>query len=311
MTTTASERYYEFQPPTNMKAIRSSIMQRIKQRNEKSNASSIASSPSPLTPPPTSHKEEFDTKKSPFLLHLDNGLPSPPIETCLYEEEEETKLPTEVVVNALRELNEELDNNTKPAAVVTLASSEELRERIRLLKEEKHRLFQVMKDLLSKPASSPSIPATTTQTTATTATATTEAVSMVTPQKERARSSSRELKTRPVIRSRSISHNEYKPPSSRPISRYSNSNASSRFYNNTSPSYYPYSNNRGSYPSSPTNTTSSSSNLLNMSRRVININNNNNNSSYVSSRPQQLAVRPSSSTSFRLPSSSSIRPDRY
>ncbi|CAO3629554.1 unnamed protein product [Mucor hiemalis] len=299
-----SERYYEFQPPTNMKAIRSSIMQRIKQRTEKSNASSVASSPSPLTPPPTSNREEFDNKKSTFLLHLDNGLPSPPIETCLYEEEEST-LPTEVVVNALLELNEELDNNTKPAAVVTLATSEELRERIKLLKEEKHRLFQVMKDLLSKPASSTSMETTTAATT-TTAT-TTEVVPMVTPVKERARSSSRELKTRPVIRSRSISHNEYKPPSSRPISRYSNSNATSRFYNNTNTSYYPYSNNRSSYPSSPTSTTSSS--LLNMSRRVININNNNNNSSYVSSRPQQLAVRPSSSTSFRLPSS--IRPDRY
>ncbi|KAG2233555.1 hypothetical protein INT48_007157 [Thamnidium elegans] len=123
---------YEFQPPTNIDAIRSSIIQRIKKRSVNTNNTSS----SPLTPPPQS--DEYD-KKLPFL-HLDNGLPSPPIETCCYEEEQ---LPTEMVVNALMELS--------PA----VESSQVIRERIRLLKEEKHKLFQAMKDLLSTPPAQP------------------------------------------------------------------------------------------------------------------------------------------------------------
>ncbi|KAI8065004.1 hypothetical protein BDF21DRAFT_496617 [Thamnidium elegans] len=212
---------YEFQPPTNIDAIRSSIIQRIKKRSVNTNNTSS----SPLTPPPQS--DEYD-KKLPFL-HLDNGLPSPPIETCCYEEEQ---LPTEMVVNALMELS--------PA----VESSQVIRERIRLLKEEKHKLFQAMKDLLSTPPAQPK-----------------EQPSPVT------------ITTRPVARSRSISHTD----TTRPISRYYDR---PRFYNNNN-SYYPY------QPSISPST----------SRRVIN----NNNSSYVSSRPQST-VRSSSS---------SFRPDRY
>lgn len=163
---------YEFQPPTNIVAIRSSIIQRLKKRTSVN---------TPPTPPPQANEYE---EKLPFL-HLDNGLPSPPIETCCFEEE---PLPTVMVVNALMELSPSVE------------SSIVIRERIRLLKEEKHKLFQVMKDLLS------------------------------TPPKEEQPSPVTIPAARPVIRSRSISHSD-----SRPISRYYDR---PRFYNNNG--YYPY-----------------------------------------------------------------------
>ncbi|GAA5812457.1 hypothetical protein MFLAVUS_005913 [Mucor flavus] len=220
---------YEFQPPTNFDAIRSSIIQRIKSRSVNNDTST-----SPLTPPPQS--DEYD-KKLPFL-HLDNGLPSPPIETCCYEEDQ---LPTEMVVNALMELSPAVD------------SSQVIRERIRVLKEEKRKLFQAMKDLLSTPPSS--------------------AAASVAPSQPKEQPSPVTITTRPVARSRSISHTDNTTTSNgRPISRYYDR---PRFYNN-----YPY------QPST-----------ISTPRRVIN----NNNSSYVSSRPQST-VRSSSS---------SFRPDRY
>lgn len=166
---------YEFQPPTNIVAIRSSIIQRLKKRTSVN---------APPTPPPQAN--EFEDKL-PFL-HLDNGLPSPPIETCCFEEEVMPSPSTVMVVNALMDMSPTVED-----------SSSVIRERIRLLKEEKHKLFQVMKDLLS------------------------------TPTKEDVEPSP--VTTRPVIRSRSISHSE-----SRPISRYYDR---PRFYNNNG-GYYPY-----------------------------------------------------------------------
>ncbi|KAI9365304.1 hypothetical protein BD770DRAFT_406538 [Pilaira anomala] len=219
---------YEFQPPTNIDAIRSSIIQRLKKRTSNSAA--------PLTPPP-SESDEYD-KKLPFT-HLDNGLPSPPIETCCFEEE--SLPPTEMVVNALIEL--------EPKKKKQEESSEVIRERIRLLKEEKHKLFQAMKELLSTP---PPPPPPLTPSIFPTPTPPSQ------QQQQQQQQQQPSLATKPVIvRSRSISHSE-----SRPISRYYDR---PRYYNNN---YYPY---------QPTSISSSST-----SRRVIN----NNNSSYVSSRPQ-------------------------
>ncbi|GAA5802150.1 hypothetical protein HPULCUR_007611 [Helicostylum pulchrum] len=202
---------YEFQPPTNIDAIRSSIIQRIKDR---SSANKDTSSSSPLTPPPQS--DEYD-KKLPFLLHLDNGLPSPPIETCCYEEDQ---LPTEMVVNALMELSP-VAAATTATATATVDSSQVIRERIRLLKEEKHKLFQAMKDLLSTPSS---------------ASASASAAPLLPPppqQQQQQQSSPVTITTRPVARSRSISHTD---TTTRPISRYYDR---PRFYNNSN-TYYPY-----------------------------------------------------------------------
>ncbi|KAI7894512.1 uncharacterized protein EV154DRAFT_79427 [Mucor mucedo] len=218
---------YEFQPPTNIVAIRSSILQRLKKRT---------SVITPPTPPPQAN--EYEEKLS--FLHLDNGLPSPPIETCCFEEEEEATATAtaDMVVNVLMELSAPssssspslssfaapapTNNTTTPvastdkqtSAPVVVESSAVIRERIRLLKEEKHKLFQVMKDLLSTPP-----------------------IKEEETEQEKARqqpspvSANVNVNARPVIRSRSISHSE----STRPISRYYDR---PRFYNNNG--YYPY-----------------------------------------------------------------------
>ncbi|KAG0737028.1 hypothetical protein G6F57_008895 [Rhizopus arrhizus] len=143
---------FDFQPPMNMNAIRSSIVQRIKQRNVEKTC-------------------------------LDNGLPSPPIDTF-----ESTKLPTDQVMNALYELSSD-DKPLSPVSTTSTSSSssssnsseeldkESIRQRIKLLQEEKHKLFQMMKDLLNNKPN--------------------------------------------IQRSRSMSHTEH-PPHTRPISRYNN-----------------------------------------------------------------------------------------
>jgi hypothetical protein len=249
-TNEARERYYEFQAPSNMSAIRSSIIQRIKQRNVTKRSFS--------SPPPHSYDDKYNEKHS--YSALDNGLPSPPIETCTYEENE--KLATEMVLSALLELTQEMP----PSPVMSKASSESsgvedgdctpllessrvYREKIRLLKEEKHKLFQVMKDLLSKPAvapvGSPIAMAAAAPVSANPNTNPTMAMATTTTtqiQQTRPRSSSRDddnlLKSRPIARSRSISHTD--TTSTRPISRYySNSSSSS----GSRHSYYPYSRN--------------------------------------------------------------------
>ncbi|ORE19047.1 hypothetical protein BCV71DRAFT_226594, partial [Rhizopus microsporus] len=110
---------FEFQPPTNIRAIRTSIAQRIKQRNEK--------------------KQQ---------ICLDNGLPSPPIEA--YESD---KLSTDQVMNALIDLSSKEPMSSPPLSPCTKEPSldtEAIRQRIKQLQEEKHKLFQTMKDLLSK-----------------------------------------------------------------------------------------------------------------------------------------------------------------
>ncbi|EPB82644.1 hypothetical protein HMPREF1544_10629 [Mucor circinelloides 1006PhL] len=324
----ATSNRYEFQPPMNMSAIRSNIMQRIKQRNEHNKQ--------PLTPPPSS--SSIASKHEVQYVHLDNGLPSPPIESCTFDEDVDTfemannhssTLP-DSPPSPVMSLSKSSSSSTTESTVAetTFESSEAIREKIRILKEEKHRLFQTMKDLLSQPA----------QPVAPEAVAAVAAAAPIIekpapkqqqpavskPMVERSRSQSRDnsLKSRPIIRSRSISHTEF----SRPLSRYTGGNyyherrSPPRFYGNDNRGY-PY--NRSSYPhtsslqSQSQNTSlssSSSSPSLNMSRRVlnsnninnnINNNNNNNNSSYVSSR-SQLAGRPSSSSAVSAAAVSGI-----
>ncbi|KAI8997626.1 hypothetical protein BDB01DRAFT_771774 [Pilobolus umbonatus] len=152
-----STQLYEFQPPNNMEAIRTNIINRIKQRKENDKQS--------MTPTlsPTSEKLPFS--------HLDNGLPSPPIESCAFEEKE-AKLPTEMVMSALLELSStKHEFQSPPSPVLSCSKSspassvvtdtEAIRLKIKSLQEEKHRLFQVMKDLLSKPKDRTDPPATT------------------------------------------------------------------------------------------------------------------------------------------------------
>ncbi|KAL9548188.1 hypothetical protein MBANPS3_005803 [Mucor bainieri] len=316
----ATSNRYEFQPPMNMNAIRSNIMQRIKQRNEHNKQ--------PLTPPPSSSSSVAASKHDIQYIHLDNGLPSPPIESCTFDEDVDTfemanshssTLP-DSPPSPVMSLTKSCSSSTTETAVgdTTVESSEAIREKIRILKEEKHRLFQTMKDLLSQPAPPPVALETAAAASAAAAAPIVEkpvlkqqqppVVSK--PMVERSRSQSRDnsLKSRPISRSRSISHTEF----SRPLSRYTGGNyyhdrrSPPRFYGNDNRSY-PY--NRSSYPHSSSQqsqsqnallSSSSSSPSLNMSRRVLNSNNinnnnnNNNNSSYVSSR-SQLAGRPSSS----------------
>ncbi|CAO3632136.1 unnamed protein product [Mucor fragilis] len=338
----ATSNRYEFQPPMNMNAIRSNIMQRIKQRNEHNKQ--------PLTPPPSSSSVAV-SKHDIQYIHLDNGLPSPPIESCTFDEDVDTfemasnhssTLP-DSPPSPVMSLSKSCSSSTTETTVGenTFESSEAIREKIRILKEEKHRLFQTMKDLLSQPA--PPVAPETVVAAAAAAPITEKPVSkqqqpvVSKPMVERSRSQSRDnsLKSRPISRSRSISHTEF----SRPLSRYTGGNyyhdrrSPPRFYGNDNRSY-PY--NRSSYPHTSSQQSqsqnallpsSSSSPSLNMSRRVLNSNNinnnNNNNSSYVSSR-SQLAGRPSSaaagiasasastSTAFRpLNRSSSDRHPRY
>lgn len=177
---------YEFQPPANIKAIRSNIVERIKQRNR---------------------KQEEDCSLKKVNEYLDNGLPSPPTEAC--NSFEQVKLDEiNTIVNNISSPSSTLDSPPSPvpsSCSTTSESSESIREKIKLLKQEKHKLFQTMKNLLSEPVSAPSTPITPT--------------SPLDVNIER--SKSQQLKARPIIRSRSISHTEfnkpryYRPPPSR------------------------------------------------------------------------------------------------
>ncbi|CEP07002.1 hypothetical protein [Parasitella parasitica] len=315
----ATSNRYEFQPPMNMNAIRTSIMQRIKQRNEHSKQ--------PLTPP-----SSIISKHEIQYLHVDNGLPSPPIESCTFDDEpsdtfeataSNSTIPDSPPSPVMSLSKSSSSSSSTSSSTMAPESSEVIREKIRKLKEEKHSLFQTMKNLLSQPVPVPAPePQLKQQTTAAaaaapTATSVTAAAnnekptleqSSAKPTVERSRSQSRDrdnnLKARPIIRSRSISHSEF----SRPISRYSNyyheRRSPTRFYGNDNRNY-PYSNARSSYSHPHTsvpqsqnqNALSSSPSSLNMSRRAVNSNSssnsNINSSSYVSSR-SQLAGRPSS-----------------
>lgn len=292
-TDTTTTACYEFQPPSNMVAIRSNIINRIKQQKTSRRLVGRHSSTSPSHHNNNNNNNNedctLDNNEKHSFSALDNGLPSPPIETCLYEEEEkpEGKLPTEMVVNALMELTQEMPpspvmskassnagdsvSSSDPSEVECsplLESSDVYREKIRLLKEEKHKLFQVMKDLLSKPVVVQQTPKPITMATQQQPSNNNSHVTMTTttptPTREKRRSSSRDnglLKSRPTIaRSRSISHID--STLNRPISRYYNNNNSSSRY-----SYYPY--NRTSYPTSsslnqpllPCSSSSSSSSL--------------------------------------------------
>lgn len=118
---------FEFQEPTNMNAIRSNIMQRIKKRNDT------------LSP--------IHSKQQPAAL-LDSGLPSPPVESCTYEEEEEQTSYTTMPSPA---------STVSDSPTTQLESANAIREKIQLLKQEKHKLFQTMKNLLSEPEDKPVI----------------------------------------------------------------------------------------------------------------------------------------------------------
>jgi len=259
-------------------------------------------------------------KRSPTVkhdFHLDNGLPSPPIESCTFEDDE-VKQKEEMVHPALLEMaspTATLPDSPPSPVVINDTSSEAIREKIRVLKQEKHKLFQTMKDLLSQPkkpsnttnevttASSSSCSSSSSSSSSTTTTSTTITTTITTPTPEtrsieRSRSTSRDAyKTRPVMRSRSISHSEF----SRPISRYSyhhERRSPPRFYTNKG-----YTNNRCSFPlqpqSQPTSLSPTSSSL-NMSRR---------NSLYVTSRTPIVSNRPASISS--LPFRQPIRPERH
>jgi hypothetical protein len=223
-----------------MNAIRSTIMQRIVKRN------------------PTI-KHDF---------HLDNGLPSPPIESCTFEDEHhELKQPSDEMVHpALLEMSSPTatlpDSPPSPIMKSTsdIGSSEAIREKIRLLKQEKHKLFQTMKDLLSQPKKPSTMVEASTET---------RSFSI-----ERSRSTSRDnYKARPVVRSRSISHTEF----SRPISRYSyhhERRSPPRFYNTND--NRGYINTRCSFPLQPQQTlqaaslSSPTANMVSKIKFVIN-----------------------------------------
>lgn len=244
----ATSNRYEFQPPMNMHAIRSNIMQRIKQRNEYSKQ--------PLTPP-----SSIASKQEIQYLSLDNGLPSPPIESFTFDDEDDSTT-FEMATSSNNDLPDSppspvmsLSKSSSSSSSCSLSatefeSSDAIREKIRILKEEKHRLFQTMKDLLSQPAQIP-----TQQQQSSVALDSIDEKPITThqpnakPVVERSRSQSRDnsLKSRPIIRSRSISHTEF----SRPISRYNNyyheRRSPPRFYGNDNRNY-PYNSNRSSYP---------------------------------------------------------------
>ncbi|KAI8647697.1 hypothetical protein BD408DRAFT_408341 [Parasitella parasitica] len=331
----ATSNRYEFQPPMNMNAIRTSIVQRIKQRNEHNKQ--------PLSPP-----SSIASKHEIQYLHLDNGLPSPPIESCTFDDEQNDTFETAASNSTIPDSPpspvmslSKSSSSSSSSSTMALESSDAIREKIKKLKEEKHSLFQTMKNLLSQPA--PASPAPQPQPqqqtiaaadfgTSATVTVNNEKPvleqSSAKPTVERSRSQSRDrdnsLKARPIVRPRSISHTEF----SRPISRYSNyyheRRSPTRFYGNDNRNY-PYSNARSSYSNPHTsvqqsqiqNASSSSVSSLNMSRRALNSNSNsssniNNNSSlYVSSR-SQLAGRPSSMSAASASTSSTFRPsDRH
>lgn len=201
---------YEFQPPMNMAAIRSSIMQRIQNKRKEE-------LPATPTTPTTTEKT--------LPRHLDNGLPSPPCDSY-----EDKPVDSEMVVNALLELSSHSNQQMEPPSPVLSQSkstpsspaalhSEAIRQKIKELEDEKHKLFQVMKDLLSQPSP--------------------KQEEQEQPEKERARSQSREkTSSRPAIRSRSISHSEYRP------ARYGGN------YHRSPSRFYSYDNRYAAYPSS-------------------------------------------------------------
>ncbi|KAI9488030.1 hypothetical protein BDB00DRAFT_850385 [Zychaea mexicana] len=146
---------YEFQPPANLNAIRCSIARKIKEQREKHKK----------------NEEEFKNKTRPTLAvttTTDSGLPSPPVEACHYEPfkrpGEEELLPhqqpnNELATNALLELTGGAGTPSSSASLDTL-DEKVIRQKIQALQQEKHELFQLMRNLLANPATpSPPPPA--------------------------------------------------------------------------------------------------------------------------------------------------------
>ncbi|KAI8376333.1 uncharacterized protein BYT42DRAFT_574245 [Radiomyces spectabilis] len=161
---------FEFQLPDNMPAIRTSIIRRIQKRKAGLNKTG-------------------SKRHSSVDGHLDNGLPSPPIETCTFEEghayppllesrsmskQPQPKEPsppaqTSDVHSSCASPNS--STISPPCSTSSELDQETVRQKIKQLQEEKHKLFQIMKDLLSRPPvasnPAPASPASTTTATAT------------------------------------------------------------------------------------------------------------------------------------------------
>ncbi|KAI8331685.1 hypothetical protein BC941DRAFT_382281 [Chlamydoabsidia padenii] len=142
----------EFQPPANLEAIRSTLLQRIYQKRQESAITSTASLPSSPATGTT-------------VSLLDHGLPSPPFE---YQKKQDDHRNNNIAFNGpLAEEDEEDDavstisslppttiNTTSvldasPSLPTTL-NAEQVEMKIKQLKEEKHRLFTQMKNLLQQ-----------------------------------------------------------------------------------------------------------------------------------------------------------------
>ncbi|KAI8146273.1 hypothetical protein BJV82DRAFT_601144 [Fennellomyces sp. T-0311] len=124
---------YEFQPPRNLNAIKSTIARRIKEQRAK-------------------HKEEEKLKTRLAIAPPDSGLPSPPVEACHYEpfKGPEEQPNNELAVNALLELSGGAGTPSSSASEDTL-DIKAIQQKIQDLQQEKHELFQIMKNLLTKP----------------------------------------------------------------------------------------------------------------------------------------------------------------
>lgn len=165
---------YEFQPPPNFTAIRTNIIRRVREKRQRQRES---------------RKESCDALRSltpPVHCHTDNGLPSPPVESCHYEPSKQNKEDAEG--KSLLEFNKptqfnndgrssgmtppslakEAEETSLPGTPFTDSATESpsssssssttrppldeetIRQRIRELQQEKHELFQIMKGLLSR-----------------------------------------------------------------------------------------------------------------------------------------------------------------
>ncbi|KAI7904398.1 uncharacterized protein BX663DRAFT_504928 [Cokeromyces recurvatus] len=253
---------YEFNPPSNIDAIRSNIMQRIK-------------------------KERYTTKS----LNFDNGLPSPPSEACSTFEDE----------ISLTEPVSPVDSVPDSPLLSTRVeeSSDAIREKIKLLKEEKHKLFQTMKDLLSQPKDTTTTNAMTTKPTiATTTTSSSSSSSLNLHPTTPIRPNNNNTTTRPRI-------SEF---NCRSISRYNyhERRSPTRFYTNDTTRGYPYNSTMtSSHHHHHYHRSSSSLNMSSSSSRRSSCSSSSNNPSYVSSRLTTVTSnnnRPANIPSFRLTS---------
>ncbi|KAI9009369.1 hypothetical protein CLU79DRAFT_774825 [Phycomyces nitens] len=128
--TPATTQIHAFDPPSNLPAIRRSIVLQL-QKQRQDNSVRIQ--------PPTKAKanERHHGDRPPHLVipshHLDNGLPSPPVD-CQFETKTSPSLATSLPIS--------------PVATPPPIDTDNVQRRLEALRQEKHRLFQAMKDLL-------------------------------------------------------------------------------------------------------------------------------------------------------------------